>query len=449
MNFAQLSQIDFLPELSSADIHRKAQILQDVLPRTLFDPCGLVISLPIIVGPQQARAVSETEAAHIVEGDWYSADEWISQCMKTEWMTFENSLTTAGLYLDAQAARFRASASPEAMAEAQRAFRSIELVYEMGAAAESPGWLPKPYGRRATRTSTPDQYLFALRGLFAFHAIAPPKQRNKIKRIFVHVAEFCRQRNYQVDFLPGTWTMIDQLWGYNAIYMMINTLALHVSGEKRFEDELKRLDALGRWRHETHLEAWAREGLKRVCEFERIVIGHFAILGGEIVHRLTPWVFGDTDAEVEKNWQATLHRWFEFGKLGINATYQSHYWVDIDVQQRTWRPTGLTTPDPQLTAKNQLLAYRADFYWSEGAYRHLYTSLLTATEARGTGWAAEAERYARQILERADGRRLHWMVDPDGRQLLPTLKHAACILSSEAPEFYLLAYWRGRLAGMW
>jgi hypothetical protein len=53
------------------------------------------------------------------------------------------------------------------------------------------------------------------------------------------------------------------------------------------------------------------------------------------------------------------------------------------------------------------------------------------------------------LMAKTNGRRLRWMVDPDGRQLKPDIRWMECQLSSEAPFHYLTAYWRGTTKGFW
>jgi hypothetical protein len=51
-------------------------------------------------------------------------------------------------------------------------------------------------------------------------------------------------------------------------------------------------------------------------------------------------------------------------------------------------------------------------------------------------------------LAQLDQRRLRWMIDPDGRQVLPELRYMTESLSSDVPAFTILTYWRARLAGI-
>ena len=89
----------------------------------------------------------------------------------------ENSITISGLYLAAQAYRLQVGEEPAAAEEAARAFRSLEIIYEMGVQAGSPGWMCKPYGFRPSNQTSPDQYLHACWGLYAYYrrrAACPP-----------------------------------------------------------------------------------------------------------------------------------------------------------------------------------------------------------------------------------------------------------------------------------
>lgn len=57
--------------------------------------------------------------------------------------------------------------------------------------------------------------------------------------------------------------------------------------------------------------------------------------------------------------------------------------------------------------------------------------------------------WIRGVMEKTDGRRLRWFVDLDGRQLVPEDRWMGCMLSSESPFHYLIAYWRGVADGLW
>jgi hypothetical protein len=63
--------------------------------------------------------------------------------------------------------------------------------------------------------------------------------------------------------------------------------------------------------------------------------------------------------------------------------------------------------------------------------------------------AADARALALRMLESVDETRIRWMVDPDGKQIIPELSYMNDVLSSEMPATYLATYWRGRIEKLW
>ena len=53
------------------------------------------------------------------------------------------------------------------------------------------------------------------------------------------------------------------------------------------------------------------------------------------------------------------------------------------------------------------------------------------------------------MMASLDWKRLHWLFDADGTQLIPELSYYGECLSSEIPSSCLAAYWRGRCDGLW
>jgi hypothetical protein len=128
-----------------------------------------------------------------------------------------------------------------------------------------------------------------------------------------------------------------------------------------------------------------------------------------------------------------------------DAGYQ-HYWIDIDVVQRTLRPTGLRRNDAP-PFPGEFFGWYSDVRWSDSLYRTLTAALPVI--ARLPERRAAALAWAQRIMQLTDGRRLRWMIDLDGQQLRPMVRWMGCMLSSEAPCHYLITWWRGQAAGLW
>lgn len=148
-----------LPGATTAETATRIQALYD---RVAFHSSGLMYSMQRLVdGEVRPFEPCDFEGAFFVkslkiEGAW-------------EYLHGENSITHAGIYLAAQAYRIQIEDTPEARAQAARAFCSLELVFEMGVKEGKPGWMCKPYGFRPSDQTSPDQYLDACWGLYAYY----------------------------------------------------------------------------------------------------------------------------------------------------------------------------------------------------------------------------------------------------------------------------------------
>jgi len=147
-DYENLSKIDFLPEMERVDLAGKAKVIQSLLEESFFHPSGLFYSILLIDGPRHVRPMAREDLAassvHVAE----MFDQGTREAARNEGMTFENSITSAGNYLQSQTARFVAAADPAAYAQAVRAFASLRMIYDHGKANGRAGWLGKPYGAR-------------------------------------------------------------------------------------------------------------------------------------------------------------------------------------------------------------------------------------------------------------------------------------------------------------
>jgi hypothetical protein len=263
------------------------------------------------------------------------------------------------------------------------------------------------------------------------------------------IADFMTRQNYQiwnlndaVDSRP--WNLAEPYC--NATYVLAQALALRVTGEDHYRQEALHLAGLSRWREESQLEMWRRQGLERLLMFERVCLGGYVLKAAGAIAETLPELFGATPAAQAATLDRMCKRWWSFCQLGMDADGYQHYWIDIEVRNGTWRPTGIrpieTPPFPGTFG-----TYYSDVRWNDQLYRIMtgaFTVVEHCPELRDSTLA-----WIRALMAKTDGRRLRWMVDPDGRQLKPDIRWMECMLSSEAPFHYLTAYWRGRMQGWW
>jgi hypothetical protein len=449
-DYEALARADFLPGLAGQSLAAKADRLQALIERGFYHPDGLFYSLLLIDPPEGVRPMSPADLQGVNDStDAY--DGATQEAARDEGMTFENSIASAGLYLQAQSARHRAGGDSRALDEAGRAFHSLWLIYRHGCEHGRAGWLGKPYGRIPKDHSTADQYHMALIGLHRYRQVAPRDVRARIDGMLVDIADFMRRRDYQIWDLSKPTDGIT--WGHlqhaycNATYVLSQVLAYDATGEARYRDEAFRLGALSPWRDQTYLDEWRAQGLARMLYFERICLGYFVPAAGEVIHELLPEFYGDSPDQARDRFARMVARWWAFSQLGIDGDACAHYWVDVDVRAGTWRPTGVRPVDPPYGWGGTFMAYYSDVRMGDVAYRTLNTAFLQGLY--GDGEREAPLRWARRALELTDGHRLRWMIDPDGRQLKPDIRWMECILSSEAPFHFLAAYWRGRERGLW
>lgn len=386
-DYAQLAAVRFLPEMADASLAGKAALLQQLLETSVFAPDGLMYSMPLISGPREVRPVTAEDCERMaIAGEGYWRDPVLARALREEGYMMENSVYTAGLYLRAQVDRYRATGEAAALREARRAYDSLRLIYRLNAEAGNPGFLSKPYGHQATAWSSADQHLAAIAGWYAYYQIADSETQAEIAGMWVDLADFAREHDYQLCLGDlGGWRFADQRYAFYAVFELINALALWVSGEARFRKELARVAAGGRWKTGTELEAWREWGRRRILLNEQGIPAHFCLVAAEILLALAPELYGASPAEQRAAYERIVAEWWRFSLIGMDESYLYHYWKEVDPVTGEWWPTG---------------------------YRE-------------------------------------WMIDPDGKQLLPQEKWMACLLSSESPYLYLMAYWRGRKQGGW
>lgn len=452
MDYEALSKIDFLPELARLDLEGKAQTIQSLLERSFLHRSGLFYSLLLIDGPDHLRPMARSDMEEIsdavVEGA-YADNGATAEAAKEEGMTFENSITSAGNYLQAQVWRYQVTGEPQAHSEALRALGSLRLIYEDGKRRDRAGWLGKPYGLVPKDHSTPDQYCDALLGLYRFRKVAAAAERVMVDEMLRDIADFMTLRNYQIWDLnkPAEADPGNLQEAYcNATYVLAQALAFHVTGEDRCRQEALRLAALSHWREESNLDLWRRQGLKRMLMFERVCLGGYVLKAAEAIQEVLPEVFGATPQQQTATLSNLCERWWRFCQLGMDGDGYQHYWIDIDVAKGTWQPTGIR-PNENPPFPGTFGAYYYDVRWSDQLYRIMtgaFTVVECCPELRDSTLA-----WIVGILEKTNGRRLRWMIDLDGNQLRPDIRWMECVLSSEAPFHYLTAYWRGRKAGWW
>jgi hypothetical protein len=180
--------------------------------------------------------------------------------------------------------------------------------------------------------------------------------------------------------------------------------------------------------------------------FERVCLGAFVLQAAEAIEELLPELFGDTPEIRTSTLRTFYKRWWPFCQLGMDAEGYQHYWIDIDVSNGTWKPTGIR-PNENPPKPSTFFSYYSDVRWGDQLYRNIFGALAVADHCPEL--RESTLTWIQSIMTKTDGQRLRWMIDLDGTQLKPDIRWMGCMFSSESPFHYLIAYWRGKAKGYW
>jgi hypothetical protein len=140
-------------------------------------------------------------------------------------------------------------------------------------------------------------------------------------------------------------------------------------------------------------------------------------------------------------------RWWSEWPYGMDENFLGYYWFAVDLVNDIWRPL----PRTQLLPKERWLfgdpftSYLSEARWNEPLCRFMISSVIAAEHNPDP----EIQSVARRMVRSLDPTHLHWIVDLDGKQLLPELSYYGQCLSSEAPGSFLAAYWKARKDRLW
>lgn len=453
-----MNELEWLAKLGSASIHDKAGIIQRHYESVIFHESGIMYSLMKI----DRHAIRPFGPEDFAGKDTFDYSSWrIRPEGHWEHLNNENSITTSGIYLAAQTYRYRATGEEDALEQAGKAFRSLELIYAFGERDGRPGWMGKPFGFRLSDQTSGDQYLDAIWGLYTYLSIAPGHHQSRIKEMLVGFADYWRSIDYKIVYINTFWDNKNETRAYNMIFLTMNTIAYSLTNDPIYRHEAQYFMNHGHWHLETNVDVWKRKyatGQQIAWKFDKLVEGHlnpgehlcwestihakFVAVGAEILSGLQPSWMAD-------RLEPTLTKWWATWDQGIQDDLLPYYYFIVDVTEGTWRPAPLTERLPKETRPlgHPFISYASRIRWMEPLCRFMFASVVTATHANGV--SDPARKLAVRLLESVNDIRMRWMYDPDGKQLIPELSYMDNVLSSEMPATYLATYWRGRLEKFW
>ena len=371
-----------------------------------------------------------------------------------EWLHCENSITNSGNYLAAQSYRLQVEDSDEAKEQTAKAFRSLELIYQMGVDAGKPGWMGKPYGFRPSNQTSPDQYGDACWGLYAYHAVAPPDDQRKIVQMIVSFADYWRGEDYIIHYFGATWPMRDGGDYANAILMLINVLAYHFTKNVLYQQEAEWFRDHQHWTQSSDVMILREKIDQQVRDKGQAETGG-GVWGSFAAHLLEPGemlfnegatqckyvsVAADIIDEVQPDLLGDrlpylLDQWWQQGRYGIGDDLMPYYWFAADFRKGTWRPLPSMDPVPP---EEQLFGFAFFARTNQMRYFDSLSCFLiasTISSLKAPRITFDAKGLAVEILDSMNETRLHWMFDPDGQQLRPELRYIGeCLKRLKAPR---------------
>jgi hypothetical protein len=453
-----------LGKLKTASFHKRVAWLQELYEGVAFHESGIIYSMqrldaegvrPFVAADFEGQIGINPSVARLqLAGPW-------------DYLHGENSISASGLYLAAQSYRHQVTNSKAALAQARKAFRSLELIYQMGVAAGKPGWMCKPYGFRPSPQTSGDQYLDACWGLWTFHQIASGDERRRIEQMFISFADYWKSVDYVLSYFGSHWDQKGETGAYNAVYAMINACAYSFSRSPRHLREFERWMRTATWPTTTviaSLRSKALQHRKQTGEIKAVPYSAAYSLAkdllkpGEIlcwetvIHAKFVTVAADLIvqskiSDLSGKLGEITRRWWSEWTYGMDENFLGYYWFAVDLVNDTWRPLPRTKllPKERWLFGDPFTSYISAVRWNEPLCRFILASVISAQSNPDEN----IKRVAHRMMASLDPTHLHWIVDVDGEQLLPELKYYGHCLSSEAPGSFLAAYWKGRKDRLW
>ncbi len=437
---------------AGAPIAEKVRILQDFLGEHYFDENGLMYSMWYWKGDELRPFRLED-----FEGYSYprSSEGWTPRGQNNN----ENSAWNSGIFLWSQCLRWEATRDEQALAYGAKAFRSIDHIFKLTEAAGHKGYLCKPYDGRVTKETSPDQYFAVMMGLWAYREMAPKEARERIDHLLPAMADWWRERKYNIKFFEMDMTGSDANDAHNLGHTAMHQMAYLITGDPKYLREAQRLTGLLSALPTFYDTSRARMLEKGTAYLEGYYDGYlydpsrrdYVILDWE--SRSAIWMaaapipfFMRHDLGRASPLKHALYRIWKHMQYGLRDDLLSLYTIQVDLERDLWRPCHVP-PTPERAANPpyynwHFCSYYSEVCWGDQVGRIPHVCVMAHQYA--PEFCPGALTLARTLLRKLDDQRLHWFIDPDGKQLLPPDRWMAHVLSSEIPAFTLLAYWTAR-----
>ncbi len=449
-----------LPGLGPLTPEEKIRRITALTEASRIHPSGIFVCMPKVT----ATGLRPVELSDFDGMDRFSENFGLRFKSLTDFFNNENSITTSGSHLAAQAVRFTASGDPAALVAARRAYASLRRIYGFGVADGRPGFMGKPYHFEYSSHTTGDQYLHMLWGLWTFYPLATVAEQAEIREMVRACADHFIAEDYSVHFRDGRgWNMRLDPSDYNAIMAALQAAAFRFTGDRRYRTACEFVMQTGKWRTRRRLDLTierVRAGKWQPAPWDRLVgetrrpdefvqwedIQHcqFTAISAVILHESVPDLFTADDLA------QTVGLWWQDYTVGFDrAVWGYLYWFLVSSRDRSWRRCPITprVPREQWIGGHPMLSYASEWIYGDCLARFLWTAMIVARHC--PAHRDEAATFAGETLRRLEPRHLLWISDPDGHQVPPELRYFTEFLSSEVPENLIATYWEGRRQRLW
>lgn len=367
----------------------------------------------------------------------------------------ENSPWVSGLFLLSQCLRYHATGEDEALHFANKAFGSLDAIYRLSESRGRDGFICKPYDWRASDETSIDQYTGVTMGLWEYFPLADRPTRQRIAHMLATMADWWRKQDYQIVYFEKRFDLLP----YHAPRLAcFNAMAHRATGDSRYARECDRLLGI--------CDAWPttfdNQRLKILQSDPQTLRQDDDFFGYDPQRGRFKFQCREVPAEIYlglacADWflrNDTRHgallkhvvaRYWRQMQYGLRDDLLTLYGMEVDLERETFSAIHTPlTPEKRDTALAGcvITAYYSEVCWGDFASRIADAGVIAHNHA--PEFSPGALDLSARLLARLDNQRLHWMIDPDGRQLVPELDWMRHVLSSDAPVFTILSYWRGK-----
>lgn len=417
-------------------LSEKAGKFESFVEKYLVDEAGVIYSgiNAETMRPWHAEDISEK-------------DEFIPVENYQPWdiMNYEDCGMATGGHLAAMTFRFKVTGDENTLLRAQRSFRAIKHIYDIGSQKEE-GLFPKIYGGRFTEQVSTDQYLYAMKALMGYLEISPSADEKKlIGEMIPKMVDYWVKRNYRHDY----YNIKQMQWGL-ARFLPFLLMAWKVSGDEKYFREFKRLNETEKiylkTPPESRLAPFTNGGIPLI-DYEkrhgnRYIIGNFSECAAMdiMIYDECLRLSGDYTSY----WLKSMQMMWREGKIALTDDGMEYVKIMYDFE------TGKAFPIPE----PELIPGETNLNWSYARWLGNILSprscMLARVGVNVATWIPEenAMSTVMKILSDISLDDMREIVARDNNNILAAHRFMTRIFCTAAIVNWLWAYWQARYAGL-